>query len=81
MQGLHAAAVARGCSMDQLALAFVLDHPFVDVALSGAATPAQLASHAGALAVTIDDDARASLAAIAERPGRYWETRGRLPWQ
>ncbi len=72
---------ARGCSMDQLALAFVLDHPFIDVALSGAATPAQLASHAGALAVTIDDDARASLAAIAEPPGRYWETRGRLPWQ
>ena len=81
VQGLHAAAAARGCSMDQLALAFVLDHPFIDVALSGAATPAQLASHAGALAVTIDDDARASLAAIAEPPGRYWETRGRLPWQ
>ena len=80
-RALRAASAARSWSMDQLALAFVLDHPFVDVALSGAATPTQLASHAGALAVTIDDDARASLAAIAEPPGRYWETRGRLPWQ
>jgi len=34
-----------GCGIDQLALAFVLAQPFVDVVLSGAATTAQLASH------------------------------------
>src|SRR6184192_2986668 len=38
-------AVASGISLDRLALAFALTHPFVDVALSGAATTTQLASH------------------------------------
>ena len=81
VQGLHAAAAARGCSMDQLALAFVLDHPFVDVALSGAATPAQLASHAAALHITLDEEVRALLAAVAESPEHYWSRRTHLRWQ
>ena len=81
VHGLRAAAAARSCKIDQLALAFVLAHPFVDVALSGAVTTAQLASHVGALDVTLDDEARALLAAVAEPPERYWETRTRLPWQ
>ena len=80
VRGLRAAAAARSCSIDQLALAFVLAHPFVDMALSGAVTTAQVASHSGALAVTLDDEARALLAAIAEPPERYWATRARLPW-
>jgi len=81
VQGLRAAAAARRCSMDQLALAFVLDHPFVDVALSGAATPAQLASHAAALHITLDEEVRALLAAVAESPEHYWSRRTHLPWQ
>ena len=80
VRGLRAAAAARSCSVDQLALAFVLAHPVVDVALSGAVTTAQLASHAAALDVTLDEDARALLGTIAEPPERYWATRARLPW-
>jgi aryl-alcohol dehydrogenase-like predicted oxidoreductase len=38
-------AAAPGVPLDRIALAFVLAHPFVDVALSGAATTAHLASH------------------------------------
>jgi len=79
--GLRAAAAARGCSVDQLALAFVLDHPFIDIALSGAATTGQLSSHVAALALALDDEARALLATVAEGPERYWDTRARLPWQ
>jgi aryl-alcohol dehydrogenase-like predicted oxidoreductase len=77
---LAGGAARLGCGVDQLAVAFVLAHPFVDVVLSGAATPAQLASHAGALGVTLDAPARAALDALAEPPERYWATRGSLPW-
>jgi len=80
VRGLRAAAGARSCSIDQLALAFVLSHPFVDVALSGAATSAQLASHTAALDVALDDGARALLEGITEPAERYWATRARLPW-
>jgi aryl-alcohol dehydrogenase-like predicted oxidoreductase len=74
---LRALAAARGCSVDQLALAFVLAHPFVDVVLSGAATTDQLASHLGALALPLD---AATLAELAEPPAAYWATRARLAW-
>jgi aryl-alcohol dehydrogenase-like predicted oxidoreductase len=73
-------AAAAGCAADQLALAFVLAEPWVDVALSGAATITQLASHAGALHLRLDAPTRARLAALAEPPARYWSTRASLPW-
>jgi aryl-alcohol dehydrogenase-like predicted oxidoreductase len=66
--------------LDQLALAFVLAAPFVDVALSGAATTAQLHSHLAAASVTLDKATRAALAQVAEPVDEYWETRRRLPW-
>jgi aryl-alcohol dehydrogenase-like predicted oxidoreductase len=69
---LRALAAARECSIDQLALAFVLDHPFVDVVLSGAATVAHLHSHLGALRVGIDAD-RAALGSLAESPATSLE--------
>lgn len=73
-------AQANGRPLDQLAIAFVLAHPFVDVALSGAATTAQLASHTAAVATPLDDAGRAALAALAEPPARYWATRATLAW-
>ena len=69
-----------GCGLDQLALAFVLAQPFVDVVLSGAATTAQLASHLGALSLALDPEMSAALAALAEPPARYWQTRSTLRW-
>src|SRR5262249_23527151 len=68
-------AAERGLACDQLALAFVLAHPFADVVLSGAATTDQLASHVGALGAPVDDGVRAALAGFAEPPDRYWATR------
>ena len=80
LRRLRALAAAAGCETSQLALAFALERPWADVVLSGAATTAQLATHVGALALRLDDATRASLAALAEPPARYWQTRATLPW-
>jgi aryl-alcohol dehydrogenase-like predicted oxidoreductase len=50
------------------------------VVLSGAATEAQLRSNVRALHVTLDEEARTTLAALAEPPEMYWETRKSLAW-
>lgn len=79
-----AAMLARlrglGTPVDRLAIAWVLGHPFVDVVLSGAATPAQLASHVAAAELVLDDGTRGAVAEVTEAPERYWSTRGGLPW-
>jgi aryl-alcohol dehydrogenase-like predicted oxidoreductase len=77
---LQPLARARGLGTDQLALAFALDQPWVDVALSGAATSAQLASHVQALGAGLDDGLRDALTAVREAPAAYWATRGTLRW-
>lgn len=69
-----------GCSIDQLALAAVLDRPWADCVLSGAATPQHVRSNAAALKVSLDDEARDALAGLAEPVDYYWATRSRLPW-
>jgi aryl-alcohol dehydrogenase-like predicted oxidoreductase len=79
IDALRSAAVGR-CSIDQLALAFVIAQPFVDVVLSGAATTAQLGSHLGALGVALDGPTRTVLAPLAQTPEDYWRTRASLPW-
>ncbi|MGH7895113.1 MAG: aldo/keto reductase [Candidatus Binatia bacterium] len=73
-------AAAHGTTPDRLAVAFTLAHPFVDVALSGAATVDQLRSHVAATALTLDAAAVDALRAFAEPPERYWATRATLPW-
>jgi aryl-alcohol dehydrogenase-like predicted oxidoreductase len=75
-----ALARARGVGVDQLALAWVLAHPFVDCALSGAATTDQLASHVAAAAIELDEAALAAMAAVVESPAEYWTRRAALPW-
>jgi aryl-alcohol dehydrogenase-like predicted oxidoreductase len=77
---LRAIGARRGSDPSQIALAFVLEQPFVDVVLSGAATVDQLRAHVGALDVTLDDEARGVLAELAEPPASYWATRASLPW-
>jgi aryl-alcohol dehydrogenase-like predicted oxidoreductase len=69
-----------GCTLDQLALAFVLDQPWADCVLSGATTLDQLRSNLGAAALTLDETARRSLRDLAEPPDRYWATRSALAW-
>ena len=70
-------AAAPGVPLDRVALAWALAHPFVDVALSGAATTAQLESHVAATSLVLATDA---VSGIAEPPERYWATRAALPW-
>jgi aryl-alcohol dehydrogenase-like predicted oxidoreductase len=78
---LRALAAASGRTVADLALAFVLAEPAVDVALSGAATTGQLASHlAAAAAVPLHPGTRAALAGLAEPADTYWRTRAALPW-
>jgi aryl-alcohol dehydrogenase-like predicted oxidoreductase len=76
------AHVAAGVhlTVDQLAVAWVLAHPFVDVALSGAATAAQVISHAAAVGRTLPAGDLEALAPLAEPVAQYWSTRASLPW-
>jgi len=77
---LRKIATADGTNIAELALAFVLAHPQIDVALSGAATTEQLAAHVAAAGRRLGSNARETLAPLAEPPDVYWQTRGRLPW-
>lgn len=77
---LEREASRLGCTIDQLALAAVLDRPWVDCVLSGASTSEQLRSNARAVCVTLDTEARENLRWLAEPVAQYWETRSRLPW-
>jgi aryl-alcohol dehydrogenase-like predicted oxidoreductase len=70
-------AVLPGVPLDRVALAWALAHPFVDVALSGAATVTQLRSHVVATSIALEPDA---VAGLAVDPARYWATRASLPW-
>jgi aryl-alcohol dehydrogenase-like predicted oxidoreductase len=69
-----------GVALDRVALAWVLAHPFVDVALSGAATVGQLGSHVAATSTPLPAQGVAAASALAEDPARYWATRATLPW-
>jgi aryl-alcohol dehydrogenase-like predicted oxidoreductase len=77
---LAAAARQRGTTADSLALAAVLAQPWVDVALSGAATVAQLRSNLAALEAKWDAGLDERLAELAEPAEAYWERRSELPW-
>jgi aryl-alcohol dehydrogenase-like predicted oxidoreductase len=77
---LAALARARRIGVDQLALAWVLQHSFIDCALSGAATMAQLRSHVAATALTLDEEVDDVVRGMAEPPDAYWRRRAALPW-
>ncbi len=77
---LQAHAGRLHTTVDALALAAVLARPWVSVVLSGVTSPAHLASNLGALAVTLDEEAIHDLAALAETPDHYWQTRAELAW-
>ena len=77
---LAEAARARGTTPDALALAAVLAQPWVDVALSGAATADTLRSNLGALDAAWDAELEPRLAELAEPAEAYWERRAELAW-
>jgi aryl-alcohol dehydrogenase-like predicted oxidoreductase len=65
---------------DAVALAAVLHQPWATLALSGAATTAQLASNLQATALTLRSEHLAGLTALAEPSERYWLNRSHLAW-
>jgi aryl-alcohol dehydrogenase-like predicted oxidoreductase len=77
---LRKLAERAGRSVTDLALAFVLAQPHIDVALSGAATTAQLEGHVAAATAPLDPTTTAALASFAQPSAAYWATRGSLPW-
>jgi aryl-alcohol dehydrogenase-like predicted oxidoreductase len=77
---LAAVADGLGAAPDAVALAAVLAQPFVDVALSGAATLGSLASNLGAADLELDADTLAALDALEEDSDAYWAQRGAMDW-
>jgi len=77
---LHDQARRLGTTVDALALAAVLHQPWADVVLSGAARIEHLHANVAALDVDFDDEAADALAALAEAPAAYWQTRDELAW-
>jgi aryl-alcohol dehydrogenase-like predicted oxidoreductase len=77
---LASVAERLGATADAVALAAVLAQPFADVVLSGAATPAALASNLAAARLDLPREALAALDAVEEDPARYWAARGELAW-
>ena len=77
---LESAAKELGTSLDAFCLGAVLVHPWVDVVLSGAATPEQLTSNLKALNSSWDSGLDDKLAPLREPPQDYWAKRSALPW-
>ena len=77
---LAQAARERGTTPDALALAAVLAQPWVDVALSGAATVDTARSNLAALDAAWDAELEERLAELAEPAEAYWERRADLAW-
>lgn len=77
---LDAIGAAHGVGADAVALAAVLAQPWVDVALSGAATEAHVRANAAAPTIALADGDLATLAGLAEPAERYWSARAARPW-
>jgi aryl-alcohol dehydrogenase-like predicted oxidoreductase len=67
-------------TIDALALAAVIDQPWVSLVLSGAAKETHLVSNLKAVDVAWDQQAAASLADLVETPDVYWHIRDQLAW-
>jgi aryl-alcohol dehydrogenase-like predicted oxidoreductase len=77
---LAAAAEARGVSADAVALAAVLERPWADVVLTGAASAETLAGNLGALAIEWTSELDDELRPLTEPSATYWQTRSQLSW-
>jgi aryl-alcohol dehydrogenase-like predicted oxidoreductase len=69
-----------GAGPDAVALAAVLAQPFVDVALSGAATVGALRSNLAAVDLDLDEPTLEELAVLEEPSDEYWARRADLAW-
>ena len=79
-EALREVAEAREVGPDAVAVAAVLANDWVDRAVIGPASPAQLAANLRATALELTSAERDSLAPLAEEPGAYWRHRSSLEW-
>jgi aryl-alcohol dehydrogenase-like predicted oxidoreductase len=70
----------HGVGIDALAIAAVLEQPWVDVVLSGAAKVEHLHSNLQALDVSLPEANLAELMKLREPPSDYWNRRAALQW-
>jgi aryl-alcohol dehydrogenase-like predicted oxidoreductase len=75
-----AMAEQQGVAPDALALAYVLSRPWVDVALSGAATAEQLASNLQARDAEWPSELEERARSLAIPAAEYWQQRSALAW-
>ena len=79
-QRVHALAEELGTTADVLAIALALRQPWAHRVLSGAVTPEQLRSNAGARDLVVPEAVREELAGLAEEPRAYWQARSARAW-
>jgi aryl-alcohol dehydrogenase-like predicted oxidoreductase len=77
---LQTLAKKQNSTVDALALAAVLNQPFVDVVLSGAASVEHLQSNLQALQIKWNASLADSLQELVEPTTDYWHTRSQLAW-
>jgi aryl-alcohol dehydrogenase-like predicted oxidoreductase len=80
VEPLARAAARLGVGEDALAIAAVLARPWVDTALSGASTVAQLESNLAAVTIEWTVELEHELIGVTEPPEQYWSVRSALPW-
>lgn len=77
---LQSLAKEQNSTVDALALAAVVNQPFVDVVLSGAASVEHLQSNLQALQIEWTDSLAEALHDLVEPVEEYWHTRSQLAW-
>jgi aryl-alcohol dehydrogenase-like predicted oxidoreductase len=75
-----AIAARHGTQRDALAIAAVMQRPWADVVLSGAATVDELRSNLRASSMELSTDEVLELAACQEPTADYWAARSRMAW-
>jgi aryl-alcohol dehydrogenase-like predicted oxidoreductase len=77
---LERKAMRLGASVESMVLRAVLEQPWVDIALTGAATVEQVQASLQAVEIPWYNGLDAELAVLSETPKVYWETRKTLAW-
>ena len=77
---LQAQAKAQNSTVDALALAAVINQPFVYVTLSGAACVEHLQSNLQATKISWNSSLAEILRELVEPAEMYWHTRSQLAW-
>ena len=73
-------ALARGVTLDQVAIAVALHQPWAAQVLSGAVTPAQVQSNAAAAGLELDPGTVKQLLSQPQPPADYWGSRSARAW-